>query len=185
MCRSTKENKYVNTENKGANNMEKSLNLSLIFHRSGGYGVSYDTINGNIIKTKLFPCTITIINDSLIIIVRQGSYRREYGEYRGKLTEEQYLEILKKKSALKQKYDYVHERGIWSCILEIDNQIYYKYIYCDFPYKFSKSGFPPMPEEIELLFEYIVGLSPIPIMLSDEPSPLPQRLKNYPESFQK
>jgi hypothetical protein len=149
--------------------IDKPLNLSLLFRDSGGIGVSKDTIDGNVIKTLLYPYSINIVNDSIIFTARK--IRRGNKEYRGKLTDEQHSEIKKKVSELNQKYDYASRGplGGWTCILEIDNQVHYIYRYCSHAYKFSNPNpnFSPMPKEIELLFQYIVGLSPIPIMKQD------------------
>ncbi|MCL2261573.1 MAG: hypothetical protein FWC15_09515 [Fibromonadales bacterium] len=124
--------------------------------------MSYDTIDGYAIKTILYPYSINIINDSIMIVAR---WKEGDEEYRGKLTDEQYSEILKKVSELNQKYDYYAGRSArWTCMLEIDNQVHYIYRFCSHAYKFSHPKLSPMPKEIELLFQYIVGLSPIPIM---------------------
>jgi hypothetical protein len=78
------------------------------------------------------------------------------------------LEIKEMVSELNQEYDYYTGRvgpsADWTCMLEIDNQVHYIYRYCSHAYKFSHPNFSPMPKEVELLFQYIVGLSPIRIM---------------------
>ncbi|MCL2283108.1 MAG: hypothetical protein FWC26_07305 [Fibromonadales bacterium] len=170
-------------ESKEASNTEKPLNLSLLFHESGGMAAEEKwTIKGKIM-ILLYPYSIDIINDSIIIIARQGGQReKEDEEYRGKLTNDQYLEIKKMISSLKPKYDPYGRRGPfggWTCILKVDNQILYEYKYCCLYHPFSKPEWPPMPEEIELLFKYIVGLSPFPITYSGEPNVYPEKQKKY------
>jgi hypothetical protein len=97
-------------------------------------------------------------------------------EYKSKLTDEQYLEIKKRVSALTQKYDWSknwHFHG-WGFVLTVNGQIYYQDNFFELkkvqpPTKNSSRHppphGPPTPEEIKLLIDYIVGLSPVPIDL--------------------
>jgi len=71
-------------------------------------------------------------------------------------------------SALNQEYEIPTGRigpyGGWLCILEIDNQVHYKHGACEDNPEFTiPNHFSPMPEEIRILFRYIVDLSPIRI----------------------
>jgi hypothetical protein len=129
-------------------NIEKSesLDLSLLFYPSGTTGFS--------------EYSIDIINDSLIIKNPNNK------EYRGKLTNDQRVEIKQKISTLTEKYDWSDNRvkGGWGCILKIDNQVYYIDNGFTFDPRFKDWG-PPTPEKIKDLIDYIVGLSPIPIKL--------------------
>ncbi|MDR0518304.1 MAG: hypothetical protein LBH25_14825 [Fibromonadaceae bacterium] len=130
--------------------MEKSLNLSLLFYPSRA--------------TKSVIYSIDIINDSLII---KTNWRAGNKEHRGKLTDEQYSEIEKMISALTQKYDRTgfYAYDVWGCTLEIDNQVYYEDNHFDLIPRSKENYPPPIPEEIKLLINYIVSLSPIPIVL--------------------
>jgi hypothetical protein len=143
---------HSQTENKEMDNMkEPSLNLSLLFYPSRA--------------TKSVIYSIDIINDSLII--KTSSRAADEEEYRGKLTNEQYSEIEKMISALTQKYDRTgfYARGTWGCTLEIDNQVYYEDYYFSLIPRSKENDPPPIPEEIKLLINYIVNLSPILIVL--------------------
>lgn len=161
-----KEPKEPKEEIKKIGSIDKPLNLSLLFHKSGGIRISEDTIDGNVIETLLYPYSINIADDSIIVTTRLKRDERYYKEYRGELTDEQHLRIKKLVSALNQKYE-IGERGPlggWTCILEIDNQVHYEHRACEAPPGFSHPYFSPMPKEIHSLFLYIVDLSPIRIM---------------------
>jgi len=137
----------------------KPLNLSLNFigHTKTE---AIDTIDGNVIRTLLYPYSINIVNDS-IIVTRRYLFSDE--EYRGKLTDEQHAEIKKMVSALSQKYEFPSEIALGgrTCILEIDNQVHYKYEGQNSPLEFSDPKYSSMPKEMKVLFQYIVDLSPI------------------------
>jgi len=142
---------HSQTENKGMNNMEKChLNLSLLFYPSR--------------VTESVVYSINIINDSLMIKADLSAGNKEYN---GKLTNDQCLEIKKMTSALAQKYDRSDSfaRDVWGCILKVDNQVYYEDNYFSFTPRSKQLGWQPPPEEIKLLIDYIVSLSPIPIEL--------------------
>jgi hypothetical protein len=155
---------------------EKSLNLSLIFYPSGPipYSIIDTIINGNIMlkegwrnsMKRRIEYSIDIIND-ILIIIDHGNGMNGYKEYRGKLTDDQYLEVKKMVSALNQIYDWSGNTAYdaWGCILTLNNQIYYQdnnYSMTDDPHSFFRST----PKEIRLLIDYIVNLSPIPIKLN-------------------
>jgi hypothetical protein len=154
-------------------NMDKPLNLSLLVSGPGA-SVSYDTIDGNVIKTLLYPYSINIVNDSIMIfagwVVRdeKAGFIDRDEEYKGKLTDEQHLKIKNMVSALNLEYEIFSERRRLydgrTCVLEIDNQVRYEQRACASNPEFSRPPFSPMPKEILLLFQYIVGLSPIKIM---------------------
>jgi len=159
-------------EIKQISNIDKpSLNLSL--HFSGpGISISSDTIDGNIIETLKNPYSIKIVNDSIMIFIIwiEGDYKTgriaRHKEYRGKLTDEQYLKIKNMLSALNHEYE---ESKVvifddMTCILEIDNKVRYEHRACEDNPEFSHPRFPPMPKEILLLFRYIVDLPPVKIM---------------------
>jgi hypothetical protein len=143
---------HSQTENKGVNNMEKCyLNLSLLFYPS--------TSTGGVVYS------INIVNDSLTI---KTNWRAGNKEYKGKLTNNQCLEIKNMISALTQKYDWSGRfaLGSWGCMLKVDNQVYYEDNYFSFDStRFERRGLRSTPEEIKQLIDYIVGLSPIPIIL--------------------
>jgi hypothetical protein len=133
--------------------MKTNLNLSLLFYPSMS---SIDPIY-----------SIDIINDSLIIKKKHLDNK----EYRGKLTDNQCVEIKKMVSALKkydkQEYEFVI-KGAWGCTLKVDNQICYEEDYFSFiPYseKEIEMGLQKTPDDIKLLIDYIVSLSPIQIEL--------------------
>jgi len=160
-----KEPEKPKEEIKKIGNIDKPLNLSLLFRDEGGIIVSKDTIDGNIIETLRYPYSIDIVNDSIIFTARKMLKNKEH---RGKLTDEQLLEIKKMVSALNQKYEIPSERigpydASWLCILEIDNQVHYIHGACADNYGFTMRNFSLMPKEIFLLFRYIVDLSPIRI----------------------
>jgi len=142
------------------------LNLSLLFRDEGGIRATYDTIDGNVIKTLLYPYSINIVNDSIMILAR---WREGDEKYRGKLTDEQQLKIKEIVSALNQEYKIPSGRigpydASWLCILEIDNKVHYIHGACKNNPEFTFSGFKTkMPKEMRLLFRYIVDLSPIRI----------------------
>jgi hypothetical protein len=148
--------------NKVAGNTEKTLNLSVNFHK-GGYSVYTDFSGKEIYE---YPRSIDIVNKNITVISRARGPEEEDREYIGKLTDKQYLKIREMVSALK-KYDNSKIRrgplGAWKCFLEIDNQFYYKYAPCSL-FPFSHPEFSPMPEDIELLFKYIAGLIPISLV---------------------
>jgi len=168
-----KEPEKPKEEIKKIGNIDKPLNLSLHFN-GPGQAISFDTIDGNIIKTLKYPYSIKIVNDSIMIFAgwvvideKAGLIERDE-EYKGKLTDEQRLKIKNMVSALNQEYEISSERrrlyGGRTCILEIDNQVRYEQRACASNPEFSRPPFSPMPKEILLLFQYIVGLSPIKIM---------------------
>jgi hypothetical protein len=107
---------------------------------------------------------IDIMNDSLIIKKNNSIDNKEY---KGKLTDNQCTEIKKLTSVLTQKYDRSKNfvLGGWGCTLKVDNQIYYEDNFFSFQKSSNHANFQPLPEEIRLLIEYIVSLSPIPIEL--------------------
>jgi uncharacterized protein (TIGR02145 family) len=116
--------------------------------------VSSDTIDGKEIKTLLYPYSIDIVNDSIIFTARKWPRNKEY---RGGLTDEQQLKIKEMVSVLNQKYEIPSmgmELAPWACILEIDNQVHYIQGDCE-------DDLEKMPEEIQILFRYIIDLSPI------------------------
>ena len=104
-----------------------------------------------------------IINDSLII---KTSWRVGNKEYKDKLTDNQCLEIKKMTSALTQKYDLSDNfaKDSWGCILKVDNQVFYEDNWFSFVPHPRKMRSEQTPEEIKALIDYIVGLSPIPIV---------------------
>jgi hypothetical protein len=133
------------------NEMENDLNISLLFYPS----ISIDDIR----------YSVDIVNDSLIV----KKHFIDNKEYRGKLTSNQYTKIKRLASVLNQKYDrsssdWCHN-DVWGCTLIIDNQIYYASDYFSFIPQSKELGWLPPPEEIKLLINYIVSLSPIPIEL--------------------
>ncbi|MDR2595429.1 MAG: fibrobacter succinogenes major paralogous domain-containing protein [Fibromonadaceae bacterium] len=145
---------------------DKPFNISLLFRDPAGIRVSLDTINGNVIETLLYPYSIDIVNDSIIFTARKW---RGNKEYRGKLTDEQQLKIKNMVSALNQEYEFPSlddddgpGLGPWACILEIDNQVRYIRGGCEDNPEFTHIRFKEkMPEEIRVLFRYIIDLSPI------------------------
>lgn len=121
--------------------MKSDLRISLLFYPS---------------MSKEAPIySVDIANDSLII--KRYSIGVETAE-RIKLTDEQCLEVNKHTSALSQKYDRSNNwaKGAWGCTLKVDNQVYYED---------NLFSFYSPPEEIKLLIDYIVNLSPISIDL--------------------
>jgi hypothetical protein len=155
-------------EIKKIGSIDKPLNLSLLFRDPSGIRVSIDTIDGNVIKTLLYPYSIDIVDDSIIVTKRKmcGDEKCDR-EYRGKLTDEQHLKIKKLVSTLNLEYEipsgYIGSGG-WLCILEIDNQVHYKHDCNGYPEFKDPDYGRPMPKEILLLYQYIIGLSPIQIM---------------------
>ena len=137
---------HSQTKNK---EMESDLNLLLLFYPSMSEDIRY---------------SVDIVNDSLII--KRYSIGVETAK-RIKLTDEQCLEINKRISALTQKYDRSKNfvKGGWGCTLKVDNQIYYEDNFFSFVPQSKEMGWIPLPEEIKLLIDYIVSLSPIPIEL--------------------
>ena len=132
---------------------ESKLNLSLLFYPSR--------------ITKDVVYSIDIINDDLLIKTNRRAGNKEY---RGKITDTQSTEIKQKVSALTEKYDRseLFAFGAWGCILKVDNQVYYIDNYFRFTPRREIKGMQPLPstpEEIKQLIDYIVGLSPIPIIL--------------------
>jgi hypothetical protein len=101
-----------------------------------------------------------IIDDTLIV-------KNHTKEYKVKLTDEQCLEINKRTSALTQKCDRSGNGAFdaWGCMLKIDDQIYYQDNEFSFTQPLVEYDWQFRPEEIILLIEYIVNLSPIPINL--------------------
>jgi len=188
-------------ENKGVDNAEKSLNLSLsIFKGSpdeAAYVARSIAVFNDSIMVKFDDISFRVFNDSLYRRVKEKyencstasncfEYRLEVkkmiddsliyvcsNEYRDKLKDEQFLEIKKMVSELIQKYDLstnlLSKEG--GRILKVDKQIYYrdnvpaigKQIFCRdslhmLKYPRTKEFCPP--EEVMLLIEYIVDLSP-------------------------
>jgi hypothetical protein len=129
--------------------MKSDLNVSLLFYPS--------------MAEKDIRYFVDIINDSLI--VKQKSFDSK--EYRGKLTDSQCTEIKKLFSALTQIYDRSNNfvLGGWGCTLKVDNQIYYEDKHFSFIPRSKETGWQAPPEEIKLLIDFIVNLSPIPIEL--------------------
>ena len=141
---------HSQTKNK---EMKSDLNLSLLFYPSMSkeYDIRY---------------SIDIINDSLIVKRQDNIYNKEYS---GKLTDNQCTEIKKMTSLLTQKYDRSNSdwvrNGVWGCTLKVDNQVYYEDNFFSFVPQSKEMGWLPPPEEIKLLIDYIVSLSPIEIEL--------------------
>jgi hypothetical protein len=140
---------HSQTKNK---EMENDLNISLLFYPS----MSIDDIR----------YSIDIINDSLIIKKQIIDDK----EYRGKLTSNQYMEIKKLASVLNQKHDRsdnieIIVWDVWGCTLKVGNQIYFKDIFFSFVPQSNEMGSQAPPQEIKLLIDYIVSLSPFPIEL--------------------
>jgi hypothetical protein len=134
------------------NEMKNDLNISLLFYPS----MSIDDIR----------YSVNIVNDSLIIKKQIIDDK----EYHGKLTSNQCMEIKKLISVLNQKYGKLDNSEIvvwdvWGCTLKVDNQVYYEDNFFSFVPQSKKMGWLPPPEEIKLLIDYIVSLSPIPIEL--------------------
>jgi hypothetical protein len=129
--------------------MKSDLNLSLFFYPSMS---SIDPIY-----------SIDIISDSLIIKQKH----LENKEYRGKITDNQYTEIKKMLSVLTQKYDRSKNFAldVWGCTLKVDNQVYYEDNHFSFVPRSKETGWQAPPEEVKLLIDFIVSLSPIPIEL--------------------
>ena len=122
--------------------MEKfDLKISLLFYPS-------------IFSMDDIRYSIDIVNDS-ITIKKQIIDNREY---RGKLTNDQCIEIKKLTSTLTQKYDRTEKivKDEWGCTLRVDDQVYYED---------SAFSFDTPPGEVKSLIDYIVSLSPIPIEL--------------------
>lgn len=140
---------HSQTKNK---EMKNELNISLLFYPS----MSIDNIR----------YSIDIINDSLIIKKQIIDDK----EYRGKLTSNQCMEIKKLTYMLNQKYDRTNNREIvvqdvWGCTLKVGSQIYFADNFFSFVPQSKTMGWQAPPEEIKLLIDYIVSLSPIPIEL--------------------
>ena len=130
--------------------MKSDLNLSLFFYPSMSVGrVIY---------------SIDIINDSLIIKKNNSIDNKEY---RGKLTDNQCAEILKMISLLTQKQDRSNNFAldVWGCTLKINDKVYYEDNFFSFLPQSKIMGWQSPPEEIKLLIDYIVSLSPIEIEL--------------------
>ena len=144
---------HSQTKNK---EMKSDLKLSLLFYPS----MSIEDIR----------YSVDIVNDSLIaknhyyVHLVKGA---EDKEYRVELTDEQCIEIKKRISALNQKYDRfnTHIRGGWGCTLKVGNQVYYEDNFFSFVLLSKEMDWQAPPEEIKLLIDYIVSLSPIPIDL--------------------
>ena len=144
---------HSQTMNNEMTNIEKSdLKISLFFY-PGPSMLSVEDIR----------YCITIVNDS--IIIRKQKFGNK--EYRGKLTDCQYLKIKKLTFALTQKYNRSEKivKGGWGCTLKIEDQVYYEDSDFSFVSRSNETGWLPPPEEIKLLIDYIVSLSPIPIKL--------------------
>jgi hypothetical protein len=142
---------HAQVKNKKTKDTEKfDLNLSLLFYPS----MSIESI----------IYSVDIINDSLIIMKNNIIDNKEY---RGKLTDSQCLEIKKITFTLTQKYDRSDNfvLGGWGCTLKVDNQVYYEDNHFSFVPHSKTIGWQAPPEEIKLLIDYIVSLSPIPIEL--------------------
>jgi len=161
------EPKKPKEEIKKIGDIDKPLNLSLIIRDETGIGVSYDTINGNIIKIFQYPYSINIVNDSIIFTAWKRSKKQEY---RRELTDYQKSKIKEIVSTLNQEYEIPSGRigpldACCLCILEIDNQVHYKHGFCnnnpEFTNPYFKNKMPP--KEMRILFRYIIGLSPIKI----------------------
>ena len=127
--------------------MKPELNLSLLFYPS--------------MSIKNIIYSIDIVSDSLII------KKNDSIKYRGKLTDKQYTEVKKMMPTLTQKYDRSKNLvlGGWGCTLKVKNQVYYEDNFFSFVPQPKEMGWQPPPEEIKLLIDYIVSLSPIPIKL--------------------
>jgi hypothetical protein len=137
---------HSQTKNK---EMQSDFNLSLVFYPS----MSIEDIR----------YYIEIINDSLIVKKKPFDNK----EYRGKLTDNQYTEIKKLSSVVTQKYDRSENwaNDVWGCTLKVDNQIYYEDNHFSFVPHSKETDWQAPPEEIRLLIDFIVSLSPIPIEL--------------------
>jgi len=202
-------------KNKVVDNMEKSLSLSLsLFLENRAWDDLYSiVIINDSIMVKSFssvtavPCSIgekyrEMYKDSLtereIWIKMITDSKDIIDEYKGKLTNDQYLKIKEMTSALTQKYDWSGNRvlgKVWGCVLKVDNQIYYQDHHLNLyapplppinpDTSFSSprdkeiwlalrtlNGFPP-PEEIRLLLQYIVDL----FDLNDIPIDLPRGIR--------
>jgi hypothetical protein len=133
--------------------MKSDLNVLLLFYpsMSKDYDIRY---------------SVDIINDSLIVKRYDNIDNKEY---RGKLIENQCTEIKKMISLLTQKYDRSNSdwvrNGGWGCTLKVDNQVYYEDNFFSFVPRSKAMGWQAPPEEIKLLIDYVVSLSPIPIEL--------------------
>jgi hypothetical protein len=129
--------------------MKSNLNLSLLFYPS----MSLEDIR----------YSVDIINDSLM--VKKNTIDNK--ECKIKLADYQCTEIKKMTSALTQKYDKSKNfvKGGWGCTLKVDNQVYYEDNFFTFIPQSKEMGWQAPPEEIKLLIEYIVSLSPIEIEL--------------------
>ena len=130
--------------------MKSDLNVSLLFYPS--------------MLIENIRYSIDIISDSLIV---KKNHIGSKEEYIIKLTENQCTEINKMTSALNQKYDRSNNwaNDVWGCTLKVDNQIYYEDNFFSFVPQSKEMGWLPPPEEIKLLIDYIVSLSPIEIEL--------------------
>jgi len=162
-CKS-KETEKPKEEVKETDNIDKpSLNLSLHFSGQGIY-TSSDTIDGKEFEVLKYPYTIKILNDSIMISASWTFFDPD--EYRGKLTEEQYLKIKNMVSDLNQEYETLSDYRLHAspCILKIDNKVRYKKKTCVNNLKFSSSHLPLMPKEILILFRYIVDLPSVRTM---------------------
>jgi len=170
-----KETEKPKEEAKKIGNIDKPLNLSLHFE-GPGIATYSDTIDGKAIKVLNYPYSVKIVNDSIMIFtvwVERRIAKKE--EYRGKLTDEQYLKIKNMVSDLNLKYEEpkVVIYDAMECILKIDNKIHYKHKACASNPEFSNPRFPPMPKEILLLFQYIVDLPSVRTMKQRQIIPPP------------
>ena len=130
--------------------MKSDLNLSLLFYPS--------------MLIENIRYSVDIIKDSLIV---KKNYVGNKEKYRIKLTDNQCAEIKKMTFALNQKYDRSDNwaNDVWGCTLKVDGQVYYVDNFFSFVPQSKEMGWLPPPEEIKLLIDYIVSLSPIPIEL--------------------
>jgi len=156
-----KETEKPKEEIKETGNIGKTLNLSLLF---GGKVTTIETICCKEIETSMYPYSINVVDDSIIFTAWAHFTTKK--EFRGKLTDEQYLKIKKMVSDLKQEYETLSDYRLHAspCVLKIDGQVRYKHKVCeeDNP-EFSNPRLSPMPKEIWILFRYIVDLSPLGI----------------------
>ncbi len=108
--------------------------------------------------------SIDIINDSLITKkyhIGVETMRKIH------LTDEQWVEVKRRISLLTRKYDKSKNfvKGGWGCTLKVGDQIYYVDNLFSFQTSSTHANFQPTPEEMKLLIDYIVSLSPILIEL--------------------
>jgi len=119
--------------------------------------------------TSMYKKSINIVNDSVIFTAWNFTKKKEF---RGKLTDEQYLKIKKMVSALKQEYETLSDYRLHAspCILKIDEQVRYEHKVCEDNPEFSNSSLSPMQKEIWVLFRYFSILSNMAFMFKPYPS---------------